>query len=135
MKKPRCHFQVSEVLKASRPHEEFKIQYYYHKALPLYGLDTFQTETPTEQMSLSLAQSTERSVNHRSDKHLPVLSHSPSFAKVRWTVKPSKGLNSAKASTSLMTAPSHSQKKKGRLQEKCEGKDNISPAQLQTIIF
>lgn len=86
-------------------------------------------------MSLTLAQPIDRPVSHSSDKHLPVLSHLPSFAKVCWTVKPLKGLNSAKASTSLMTAPSQSQKRKGRLQEQCEGKDSISPEQLQTFFF
>lgn len=86
-------------------------------------------------LSLSLAQPIDRPVSHSSDKHLPVLSHSPSFAKVCWTVKPLKGLNSAKASISLMTTPSQSQKRKGRLQEQCEGKDSISPVQLQIFFF
>lgn len=87
MKKLRCHFQASKVLKAFRLHGEFKIQYYYHTALLLYGLDTFQTEPPIEQRSLSLAQPVDRPVNHRSDKHLPVLSHLSSFVRVCWTVK------------------------------------------------
>lgn len=87
LKKLRCHFLGSEVLKAFRLHEGFKIQYYCYKALLLYGLDTFQTEPPTEQMSLSLAQPIDWPVNHHSDKHLPVLSHLSSFVKVCWTVK------------------------------------------------
>lgn len=81
MKKLRYHFQVSEVLKAFRLHEEFKIQYYCYKALLLYGLDTFLDT------SLSLAQPIDRPVPHHSDKHFPVCSHLSSFVKICWTVK------------------------------------------------
>lgn len=34
-----------------------------------------------------------------------------------------------------MTAPSHSQKREGKRQEATKGKDSISSAQLQTILF